>query len=109
MRAQLRAHPAFSPSPFVDLPTMSDAGNADELGGIIHDVYDAPVAYPDAPGIFVPFKLLRSRRSGVIGKGQNPTVYAREQRVIERIQFSLGGVHDFKRILNHGDDHALYG
>jgi hypothetical protein len=57
---------------------MSNAGNADELGSIIHDVYDAPVAYPDAPRIFVPFKLLRPYRSGVIGKGQNLTVYSCE-------------------------------
>jgi len=100
---------ALSPLPFVDLPTMSNAGNADELGSIIYYVYDAPIAYPDAPGIFVPFKLLRSHRSGVIGKGQNLPVYSREQSVIERIQFPLGGVRDFQRILNHGDDHVLYG
>jgi hypothetical protein len=88
---------------------MSNAGNADELGSVIHDVYDAPVAYPDAPGVFVSLKLLRSHWSGVIGKGQNLLVYSRKQSIIERIQFLPGGVHDFQRILNHGDGHVSYG
>jgi hypothetical protein len=88
---------------------MSNSGNADELGSIIHDVHDAPVAYADAPEVFVPFKLLRSHRPGVIGKRQNLPIYSRKQRIIERIQFLLGGAHDFQRVLNHGDGHVLYG
>jgi hypothetical protein len=55
------------------------------------------------------FKLFRSHRSGVVGQCQNLPVYSRKQRIIERIQFLLGRVHDFKRIFNHGDGHALYG
>jgi len=88
---------------------MSNAGNADKLGSIIHNVYDAPVTYPDAPGVFEPSKLFGSHRSGVIGQCQNLPVYSRKQRLIERIQFLLGGVHDFQRILNHGDGHVLCG
>ena len=88
---------------------MSNAGNADELGGIIHDLHDAPVTYADAPEVFVPFKLFRSHRSGVIGQCQNLPVYSRKQRVIERVQFLLGGGHDFQRILIHESGHVLYG
>ncbi len=58
----------------VDLSAVSDAGNADALGGVVNDVHDTPVTHADAPLVFVPSKLLRSRRAGIFGKHKNLAV-----------------------------------
>jgi len=50
---------------------MSNAGYGDAFGSIIDNVYDAPVANPDAPGVLEPLELFRSHGPGIIGKRQN--------------------------------------
>ena len=71
----------------VDLSAVSDAGNADALGGIVNYVHDTPVAHADAPLVFVPSELLRSRRAGIFGKHENFSVDPGKQRIVQRVQF----------------------
>jgi len=58
-------------STVVDFSTMSNAGYGDAFGSIIQNVYGAPIANPDAPGVPEPFELFRSHRPGIIGKRLN--------------------------------------
>jgi hypothetical protein len=69
---------------------VSDAGNADELRGIVDVVQDAPVADANAPEVSVRFQLLAFCRSGVLGKRHNLGVQAGENRVVKRVHFSPG-------------------
>jgi len=66
---------------------VSDAGNAHALGCIVNDVHDAPVTHADAPLVFVPSELLRSRRAGIFGKPENLAIDPGEQRIVQRVQF----------------------
>jgi hypothetical protein len=81
---------------------MSDTRNRHDLGSVIYDVYDAPIADANSPVIFEGFEFLAACRPGVFGKRQNSQVYSREEWVSERIQFFLGGVFNVQRIVSHG-------
>ena len=74
----------------IDLSAVSDAGNADAFGGIVNDVHDTPVAHADAPLVFVPSKLLRSRRAWIFGKHENLAVDPGKQRIVQCVQFLRG-------------------
>src|SRR5271169_898849 len=91
----------------VDLSAVSDAGNAHALGGIVNDIHHTPVAHADAPLVFVPSELLRSRRAGIFGKHENLTVDPGKQRLVQRIQFLRGSGLYFERVFSHAGHCAL--
>ena len=70
---------------------MSDAGNTHELSGIVNRVHYAPIAHADTPLVFVPPEFLASWRTWILGKRQNLAVYPGKERIVQGVQFFLGG------------------
>src|ERR1035441_1345455 len=94
---------------FIDLATMCNGCDHDQLGCVLDDVQHPPITYPKAPLIFVAFQLFASRETRVVGERQNLTIYPGEQRIVERIQFPLRRLLDFERVLNHAGGYASGG
>jgi len=88
---------------------VRDPGQADEFFRVVDDVHDTPVAYSDAPLVFVALQFLAVCRSGIAGQQQNFPVYAAEQGIVKGVQFLLCRLLDFERVLSHEGGCALAG
>jgi len=78
---------------------MGDPRHACDFGHVIDNVHHSPIA--NAPLIFMAFEFLASHRPRSVCERQNFAIYAGEQRIIERIQFPLRRLLDWKSVFSH--------
>ena len=80
---------------------MGDPRDANNFGRVVDNVYHSPGTNANAPLIFMAFEFLASHRPRSVCERQNFAIYAGEQRIIERIQFPLRRLLDWKSVFSH--------
>lgn len=80
---------------------MPHASDAHSLGRIVDNIDHAPIAHPKTPLIFVAPEFFASRRSGIVGQGENLAVNAAKKRIVKRVQLFLRGQFDFEVVASH--------
>lgn len=79
-------------------------GDADELGGVVDEIENPPIASPDAPVIFVAFEFLTTDGLGFVGERFQLANYPAENAVGQTFEFFARRGLYLDTVLSHAGD-----